>query len=156
MAGWGRGPLTDPGSAGTPPAQDESRHHQTADAERPLAQYKRRFDDRVAGPRDAVRDQPVAARTHGVVAGRVDALVRRQFMAVRRDHHRAAPGGARCLGLALGPDDLFRLEQQGELIGSYDLLIAAQVLRRDALFVTNNTREFSRVPGLKLEDWTKP
>lgn len=49
-----------------------------------------------------------------------------------------------------------RLEQRGEPIGYYDLLIAAQVLRRDAVFVTNNRREFSRVPGLKLEDWTKP
>ena len=48
------------------------------------------------------------------------------------------------------------LERRGEPIGAYDLLIAAQVLRRDALFVTNNTREFSRIPGLKLEDWTKP
>jgi tRNA(fMet)-specific endonuclease VapC len=49
-----------------------------------------------------------------------------------------------------------RLERQGEIIGAHDLLIAAQVLRRDALLVTSNTREFSRVPGLKLEDWTRP
>lgn len=49
-----------------------------------------------------------------------------------------------------------RLEKRGEPIGSYDLLIAAQVLRWDAVFVTNNIREFSRIPGLKLEDWTMP
>ena len=49
-----------------------------------------------------------------------------------------------------------RLELRGERIGAYDLLIAAQVLRRDGLLVTNNVREFSRIPGLKWEDWTLP
>ena len=38
-------------------------------------------------------------------------------------------------------------------IGANDLFLAAQALRMDATLVTNNTREFSRVPGLKLEDW---
>ena len=48
------------------------------------------------------------------------------------------------------------LMRQGQNIGAFDLLIAAQSLRLDATLVTNNTREFSRVPGLKLEDWTLP
>jgi tRNA(fMet)-specific endonuclease VapC len=48
------------------------------------------------------------------------------------------------------------LEQSGKSIGSYDLLIAAQILRRDALLVTDNIREFSRIPGLRWEDWTVP
>ena len=46
------------------------------------------------------------------------------------------------------------LERDGTPIGSYDLLIAAQARRRDALLVTANTREFRRVPGLQIEDWT--
>ena len=46
------------------------------------------------------------------------------------------------------------LLRQGKKIGAYDLLIAAQVLRRDATLVTHNYDEFSRVPGLKWEDWT--
>jgi tRNA(fMet)-specific endonuclease VapC len=33
------------------------------------------------------------------------------------------------------------------------MLIAAQALRLGATVVTHNTREFSRVPGLKCEDW---
>jgi len=48
------------------------------------------------------------------------------------------------------------LEQQGTPIGPYDVLIAAQARRLDALLVTANTCEFARVPGLKLEDWGQP
>lgn len=48
------------------------------------------------------------------------------------------------------------LGKSGTPIGPYDLLIAAQARRRDAVLVTNNTREFSRVPGLRIEDWTSP
>jgi tRNA(fMet)-specific endonuclease VapC len=45
------------------------------------------------------------------------------------------------------------LERSGTPIGPYDILIAAQARRRDALLVTANEREFARVPGLKTEDW---
>ncbi len=46
------------------------------------------------------------------------------------------------------------LARAGTPIGPYDVLIAAQARRRDATLVTANGREFSRVPGLKIEDWT--
>jgi tRNA(fMet)-specific endonuclease VapC len=46
------------------------------------------------------------------------------------------------------------LESGGSPIGPYDLLIAAQARRRGAALVTANEREFSRVPGLNVEDWT--
>jgi len=39
-------------------------------------------------------------------------------------------------------------------IGAYDMLIAGQALARDLVLVTNNIREFDRVPGLKAEDWS--
>ncbi len=45
------------------------------------------------------------------------------------------------------------LADRGQLIGPYDLLIAAQALSRDLVLVTNNLREFERVPGLKCENW---
>jgi tRNA(fMet)-specific endonuclease VapC len=48
------------------------------------------------------------------------------------------------------------LELRGEPIGAYDILIAAQARRRDALLVTANVREFARVPRLKMEDWSVP
>jgi tRNA(fMet)-specific endonuclease VapC len=46
-----------------------------------------------------------------------------------------------------------RLERQGTPIGANDTWIAAQALAIDATLVTDNEREFSRVPGLSLENW---
>jgi tRNA(fMet)-specific endonuclease VapC len=45
------------------------------------------------------------------------------------------------------------LERGGTPIGALDTLIAAHALSVRATLVTNNTREFARVPGLKLENW---
>lgn len=45
------------------------------------------------------------------------------------------------------------LEKQGTPIGPLDTLIAAHALSLGTTLVTNNTREFERVPGLHLEDW---
>lgn len=45
------------------------------------------------------------------------------------------------------------LRAQGTPIGSYDVLIAGQALARNLTLVTNNLREFSRVPGLRVENW---
>ena len=45
------------------------------------------------------------------------------------------------------------VEAKGRLIGNLDLLIAAHALSRDATLVTNNTRHFSQVPGLRLANW---
>jgi tRNA(fMet)-specific endonuclease VapC len=47
------------------------------------------------------------------------------------------------------------LEKKGTIIGSNDLLIAAHALSLDLILVTNNEKEFSRVDGLKIENWTK-
>lgn len=45
------------------------------------------------------------------------------------------------------------LKRKGTIIGAYDMLIAAQALTRNLVLVTNNTGEFKRIVGLKLEDW---
>ncbi|CAM4443213.1 type II toxin-antitoxin system VapC family toxin [Deinococcus marmoris] len=47
------------------------------------------------------------------------------------------------------------LKKTGRPIGPYDGLIAGHTLSLNAVLVTNNTGEFSRVAGLKYEDWTK-
>ena len=47
------------------------------------------------------------------------------------------------------------LEKRGETIGSNDLLIAAHALSLGWTLVTNNEREFSRVKGLKMENWVE-
>ena len=48
------------------------------------------------------------------------------------------------------------LESQGTVIGPNDLLIAATALAHDALLITADTREFSRVASLRIEDWENP
>ena len=45
------------------------------------------------------------------------------------------------------------LERAGRSIGHNDLLIAAHARALGAILVTNNVREFSRVPDLEIEDW---
>lgn len=45
------------------------------------------------------------------------------------------------------------LGKKGGIIGAYDLLIAAHALAEDVVLVSNNTKEFERVPGLKLDNW---
>lgn len=46
------------------------------------------------------------------------------------------------------------LEKSGHQIGPNDLIIASIVLANDGILVTHNTKEFERVSGLKIEDWT--
>jgi tRNA(fMet)-specific endonuclease VapC len=45
------------------------------------------------------------------------------------------------------------LERAGQTIGSMDMLIAAHAMAEDSVLVTNNAREFLRVPGLAVEEW---
>jgi tRNA(fMet)-specific endonuclease VapC len=45
------------------------------------------------------------------------------------------------------------LAHKGTPIGPYDLQIAAIALANNCVLVTHNVREFSRIAGLKLEDW---
>lgn len=46
-----------------------------------------------------------------------------------------------------------QLEAIGKPIGNNDLLIAAHAVTLGATLVTNNLREFARIPGLKVENW---
>ncbi|HPI88478.1 MAG TPA: type II toxin-antitoxin system VapC family toxin [Spirochaetota bacterium] len=45
------------------------------------------------------------------------------------------------------------LEIRGSIIGPYDLQIASIALSHNLTLVTNNTKEFKRISGLKVEDW---
>lgn len=49
-----------------------------------------------------------------------------------------------------------RLRVAGTPIGIHDLQIGCHALAVDAVCVTNNTREFERIDGLKLENWVQP
>lgn len=48
------------------------------------------------------------------------------------------------------------LELSGQKIGAYDCQIAGHARSRGLIVVTNNIREFERVPGLRLENWVSP
>jgi len=48
-----------------------------------------------------------------------------------------------------------QLQRIGQPIGSNDLWIAAHALADDLTLVTNNEREFQRVPGLRVENWAR-
>jgi tRNA(fMet)-specific endonuclease VapC len=43
----------------------------------------------------------------------------------------------------------------GQPIGPYDMMIAGQARSIGLILVTNNVKEFKRVPGLLLDDWSK-
>lgn len=45
------------------------------------------------------------------------------------------------------------LERAGQPVGAMDLMIAAHALAEDSVVITNNAREFHRVPGLAVEEW---
>ena len=48
------------------------------------------------------------------------------------------------------------LEREGKVIGPLDMQIAAQAVCKDLILVTNNVKEFERVPNLSVENWTSP
>lgn len=80
------------------------------------------------------------------VLRRLDALARQMPV-------RYPTGPAICRHYA---EQATRLKDAGTPIGANDLWIAAHTLAEDATLVTHNTREFSRVSGLRLEDWVEP
>lgn len=78
-------------------------------------------------------------RNHAVVDGFLQRLEVLDY-----DHDAAADSGQLRAELA----------RAGTPIGPYDAMIAGHTRSRGLVLVTNNTREFSRVPGLQLDDWT--
>ena len=72
--------------------------------------------------------------------GRVDRL---QFEIVEFDQEDSRQAGAIRATLAAA----------GTPLGPYDVLIAGQARARDLILITHNTGEFSRVDGLRIEDW---
>ncbi|MDR2875599.1 MAG: type II toxin-antitoxin system VapC family toxin [Methylobacillus sp.] len=75
-----------------------------------------------------------------------------------RDQVESLLGTISVLPLDIPADALYgrirtALETDGQPIGANDLLIAAHALALGMTLVTNNTREFGRVRGLKIENW---
>jgi tRNA(fMet)-specific endonuclease VapC len=81
----------------------------------------------------------------------------------RRNHARvdALLAEIRCIGFDAEAARTFgrvrrRLEAAGTPIGPYDTMIAAHALSLRAVLVSDNVAEFSRVSGLRLENWRAP
>ena len=68
-----------------------------------------------------------------------------QFEVLEFDYEDARHSGEIRANLAL----------KGKPIGPYDVLIAGQAKARHMILITRNTKEFSRVKGLSIEDWEK-
>jgi tRNA(fMet)-specific endonuclease VapC len=120
----------------------------------------------------------VIRQPHGRVAGRVSALSQDELCtsiivvaelrvgAIRRETARLAVQleavleGIDVLAFEKPADIAYGklrayLEQAGTPVGANDLLIAAHALTLDLTLVTDNEREFSRVPDLKIENWLR-
>ena len=63
------------------------------------------------------------------------------------------PGAAR---VRCGDDRAARVHPRGTPIGPLDVLMAGQARGRGLILVTANTREFQRIEGLVVEDWSSP
>ena len=48
-----------------------------------------------------------------------------------------------------------KLEKTGKSMDDFDLILASTALSHNLIIVTNNTKHFQRVEGLKIENWTK-
>ncbi|MEI6728231.1 MAG: type II toxin-antitoxin system VapC family toxin [bacterium] len=49
-----------------------------------------------------------------------------------------------------------KLNSSGKNVGDADLMIAAAAIETNLVLITNNTKHFEVIPGLAIEDWTKP
>lgn len=76
------------------------------------------------------------------------------------DHHTTLFAVVFCLivkaNMPLQAGDTYRsaeLARKGTPVGPYDQMIAGHVRSRGLVVVTNNLREFERIPGIRIEDW---
>jgi len=83
------------------------------------------------------------------VAERVAGSLEARYFVVRSDGRRLADRSIP------GAQIRAALKACGTMIGANDLFIAAHARSLDLTLVTNNTDEFSRVEGLKVENWSK-
>jgi tRNA(fMet)-specific endonuclease VapC len=116
----------------------------------PVGQVARRLE--AAGERNVMTSIVVSAEVaFGVRKKGSDELARKVGNIMGRLH--VAP-------LAPPSDEYYAairldLERRGEPIGPNDMLIAAHAMALDATLVTDNEREFSRIAGLRIENWLR-
>lgn len=120
----------------------------------------------VRGPRSPIRDKIAEAGGAGGVYTSIIVAAELRFGVARKRASRLAAQLELILGeLVVAPfgpptDKVYAdlrsdLERAGTPIGANDLLIAAQALHDGSVLVTDNVREFSRVPRLQVENWLR-
>jgi tRNA(fMet)-specific endonuclease VapC len=106
---------------------------------------------------DGVSEAAISVITYGeILCGMDDTLQSQIGMATLRGVLSAVP----VLPLTKATGEMWaeirtRLKREGRMIGNNDLWIAAHALAADLTVVTNNEKEFRRIPRLKVENWTK-
>ena len=117
----------------------------------------RRSSDTVLARIQAV---PVAQQVMSVVSY-AELLYGVQLASKKKSNQAAVDALMRLLAVLQWPKDAARhyaeiradLKKKGSMIGANDLLIAAHARSLGAVVVTNNTRDFARVKGLRIENW---
>jgi tRNA(fMet)-specific endonuclease VapC len=114
---------------------------------------------RVLAEREALPDTNL--QTSMIVACEVRFGVQKKGSRVLAERMEQILGRIKVLPLEAGVDEAYArvrtsLERKGEVIGANDMLIAAHAMAVDAVLVTDNVQEFSRVDGLKVENWLRP
>jgi len=105
---------------------------------------------------DVAIPQPVIAEiTYGIE--RIPASKRREMLQKRFDALRMELGRANWTDIVSERFGAIKavLEKRGKRIEDFDAAIAAHALAEDAILVTANLDQMTRVPGLKVKDWSK-
>lgn len=123
--------------------------------------------DILRGRREDYRDRLLDLKARGVPLFLSSLVVHELYQGVFASSHPAEQSSRVALLIdifqreAWSVDDAVRsavlrvhLKQAGRPIGPIDVLIAGQALERGWTLVTSNIKEFERVPGLALEDWS--
>jgi hypothetical protein len=126
-----------------------------------VARHERRHCN-AEGQRIRARSAPAAGRRRrgGDLGDRGPELFYGAFKSRRASHNVALVDALQFPVIEFDKEDARQageirasLSVRGTEIGPYDVLIAGQAVARDMILVTHNTREFGRVPGLRIEDW---
>lgn len=111
------------------------------------------FDPRTVGSSVVTLYEQLRGRLADVNRARDETRLRTAFRRLLETHRYFCINNVMPFDTAAA--DIYRsLVAQRLRIGTQDLRIAAIALANDATLVTSNRRDFERVPGLRIEDWT--
>lgn len=120
--------------------------------QRPEAVILRLHQEKQSGSRIVISSMVYAELFYGIINPKAGKALRHKLEAFVANLDNVLPLDA--AAVAHGAMIQAELLKSGNPIGFVDSLIAGHAIREGCICVSNNTREFARVPGLALEDWT--